>query len=1140
MKHIYLLLLLISLRALGQQKGLNYQAVILDPNTIEIPGQVIAGQPLAKGKVWVRFTLISQAGIDYEEIQQTTTDDYGLINLTIGTGNSTAALGTNASSGIARYSQFDAIVWDEKLKRLKVAVNFSGSGNYIEVSNQQLTFTPYALYAESVDYKNVRDAPRNLSQFNNDVGYLVPKDIEPLKRDLGLALVGGQENAAKIEANQVANNLRFIVVDQSISKLSDQVDQNSSTLLSMSNTLNDHEVRLQQNVSQIQNTSSSIMGQIGNLQNQISTTQNALSSITSVYELAANKSAAIDLGNSQPSNSLYPTQLAVKSYVDNAMTNVVTTGTPDATTLATGKIQLAGDLAGTATAPTVPGLTLKESLSNKSTDVSADGTSNTKYPSVKAVKDYVDIATTGIAFQAALNAKADINSPTFTGTPYLPSGSTGVTQSPGNNSTSLATTSFVQTAMANATVADADATTKGKVQLAGDLGGTAAAPIIAKLQGATLSSSAPTLGQVLKYNGTAWVPDAVVLAEAQTLSLTGTTVTLSGTNSSVTLPAVGDATSSVTGKVQLAGDLGGVATSPNVVKIQGIPVSNTAPAIGQVLKYDGTSYVPNSSILAETQVLSLAGTTLSISGTSSSVVLPSSSSAAVGLMQLAGDIGGTATVPKVVGIQGVPVSTTVPTTGQVLKYDGTNYVPSNSIMTETQTLGLSGSTLTISGTNSSVVLPIAADATSSTNGIMRLAGDLGGTAASPLVAKLQGRTLSSTTPTTGQVLKFDGTQWAPGNTVTTETQTLALSGSTITISGTNSSVVLPVAADATTTTNGIMRLAGDLGGTGSTAAAPVISDNAITTVKLATGAVTDAKFSGILSLAKGGTGSATQNFVDLTTAQTVAGAKTFSGDFAVGASKMTVASSTGNMVIAGTLTAGGILYPNTNGTSGYVLTSNGSGAATWASVPVTSLSGTLSVANGGTGSTTKNFVDLTTNQIIAGDKTFTGTTATNDLNGTNGFFSSTLGTNGATSLGSTLIVSGNVTFNGTANALGNISSGTWNGSTIAVARGGTGATSLTGMLKGNGTFAVSQAIINTDYSLVRFVSDEYTISTPGQTTFTLTQTPNVNTTVRLFINGVRISKTALSVSGTTLTYNPTNNGSASLILNDRVQIDYYY
>lgn len=49
------------------------------------------------------------------------------------------------------------------------------------------------------------------------------------------------------------------------------------------------------------------------------------------------------------------------------------------------------------------------------------------------------------------------------------------------------------------------------------------------------------------------------------------------------------------------------------------------------------------------------------------------------------------------------------------------------------------------------------------------------------------------------------------------------------------------AADATTTTNGLVRLAGDLGGTGSTAAAPVITDSAVTTSKLAPGAVTTAK-----------------------------------------------------------------------------------------------------------------------------------------------------------------------------------------------------------------------------------------------------------------------------------------------------------
>jgi hypothetical protein len=48
----------------------------------------------------------------------------------------------------------------------------------------------------------------------------------------------------------------------------------------------------------------------------------------------------------------------------------------------------------------------------------------------------------------AIATKADTSSPTFTGTPALPTGTTGVTQSSGNNSTLLATTAFVQAAIA--------------------------------------------------------------------------------------------------------------------------------------------------------------------------------------------------------------------------------------------------------------------------------------------------------------------------------------------------------------------------------------------------------------------------------------------------------------------------------------------------------------------------------------------------------------------------------------------------------------------------------------------------------------------------------------------------------------------
>lgn len=55
--------------------------------------------------------------------------------------------------------------------------------------------------------------------------------------------------------------------------------------------------------------------------------------------------------------------------------------------------------------------------------------------------EYDNIAT-------AVATKADLASPTFTGTPTLPTGTISVTQSPGNSSTAISTTAFVQAAIA--------------------------------------------------------------------------------------------------------------------------------------------------------------------------------------------------------------------------------------------------------------------------------------------------------------------------------------------------------------------------------------------------------------------------------------------------------------------------------------------------------------------------------------------------------------------------------------------------------------------------------------------------------------------------------------------------------------------
>ena len=45
---------------------------------------------------------------------------------------------------------------------------------------------------------------------------------------------------------------------------------------------------------------------------------------------------------------------------------------------------------------------------------------------------------------------------------------------------------------------------------------------------------------------------------------------------------------------------------------------------------------------------------------------------------------------------------------------------------------------------------------------VRLAGDVSGSQSSTVVGALQGRTVASTAPTSGQILKFTGSQWAPG------------------------------------------------------------------------------------------------------------------------------------------------------------------------------------------------------------------------------------------------------------------------------------------------------------------------------------------------------------------------------------------
>jgi len=123
----------------------------------------------------------------------------------------------------------------------------------------------------------------------------------------------------------------------------------------------------------------------------------------------------------------------------------------------------------------------------------------------------------------------------------------------------------------------------------GDLTGTYPAPTVANIRNRTVSSSAPSTGQVLKWDGSEWTPGAV--------ELTGSA----------------------------GGDLTGTYPGPTVDGIQGRNISSASPSTDQVLKWTGSNWAPGTD---ETGDLELPWSgSISYSGNAFSVINSRSSGA---------------------------------------------------------------------------------------------------------------------------------------------------------------------------------------------------------------------------------------------------------------------------------------------------------------------------------------------------------------------------------------------------------------------------------------------------------------------------------------------------------------------------------
>ena len=267
-------------------------------------------------------------------------------------------------------------------------------------------------------------------------------------------------------------------------------------------------------------------------------------------EDVSNKSTSTTLGRS---DVLYPTQNAVKVYVDAT----VSSGAPDADNTIKGKLRLAGDLGGTADLPRVPSLALKAPINNPTFTGTVSGITKAMVGLGNVDNTSDANKTISTLTQAALTLKAPLASPTFTGTPTLPTGTIAVTQSAGNNSSALATTAYVDAAVTSGSVADATTISLGKIQLAGDLGGTASSPTVPGL-----ASKAPLASPT--FTGTPTLPTGTIATTQSAGNNSTALATTAYVDAAVTSGSIADATTISLGKIQLAGDLGGTASSPTV------------------------------------------------------------------------------------------------------------------------------------------------------------------------------------------------------------------------------------------------------------------------------------------------------------------------------------------------------------------------------------------------------------------------------------------------------------------------------------------------------------------------------------------------------------------------------------------------